>query len=184
MLYGGRLERLVTRQARHLIKAHTSQSSGKALFIDMGSNLGQGFKFFSRYYDPNIFDYWLVEPNPFCLDSLKKNVSEAYIANGWTGEWQIINAAVFSADGTLSLYGLVEDHRGKTSDGASVIKDHGSARYKSDENQALKVRSIRASKFISDAADKYSTIVVKMDIESSEYDVLEDLIGTGLVNTI
>lgn len=181
---GGKMERLVSRQARQIIELHTSRDSGRGLFIDMGSNLGQGFRFFSDYYDPNLFDYWFVEANPFCLDPLRKNVADLYAVHGWNGKWEVIHAAVSNKDGTVSLYGLVEDERGKTSDGASVIKEHNSALYKSNEEKAIKVQSVNASRLIENAAEKYATIVVKMDIESSEYDALEDLMGTGSINRI
>ena len=47
--------------------------SGKTfLFIDCGSNLGQGFKFFRKYFTLDIFDYILIEPNPNCIKELKK----------------------------------------------------------------------------------------------------------------
>jgi FkbM family methyltransferase len=176
--------RLVSKQSSDIINAHTARNKGSGLFIDMGSNLGQGFQFFSSYYDPNLFDYWFVEPNPFCLEALEKNVSALYDSHGWKGNREIINAAVSNTDGTASLFGLVEDTRGKTSDGASVIKDHNSAFYASNEARALKVKSVKASSLIEDAAKKYPTIVVKMDIESAEYDALEDLIGTAAIDRI
>ncbi len=92
--------------------------------------------------------------------------------------------AISNKNGVLKLYGLVEDKRGKVSNGASVIKDHNSAFYESNENKALEVKSVKASDLIKDASQKYSTIVVKMDIEASEYDALEDLIDSGYINKI
>ncbi len=41
-----RIAPLVSSQANDIIDLHNSRKSGKALFIDMGSNLGQGFRFF------------------------------------------------------------------------------------------------------------------------------------------
>ncbi len=175
---------LVSSQANHIVDLHNSRKSGKALFIDMGSNLGQGFRFFSRYYSPDIFDYRLIEANPCCIEQLKRNVSKLYNNHFWNGSWEIINVAVSNKNGSLKLYGLVEDKRGKVSNGASVIKNHNSVFYNSNESKALEVKSVKASDLIKDASQKYSTIVVKMDIEASEYDALEDLIASGYINKI
>jgi FkbM family methyltransferase len=163
---------------------HPVSTKNKPLFVDMGSNLGQGFQFFSNYYNPNIFDYWFVEANPFCIGQLRNNISKLYHDRSWKGDWKILNMAISNKDGILNLYGLVEDNRGKTSEGASVIKDHNSTLYRANEDKALKVQSVKASKLINDASEQYSTIVVKMDIESSEYDAIEELMGTGCINKI
>jgi FkbM family methyltransferase len=175
---------LISSQAKIIIGSHFKNKGSRALFIDMGSNLGQGFRFFSKYYNPNIFDYWLIEANPFCISSLHTNISKLYKRHSWKGNWKIINKAISYKDGTVQLFGLVEDQRGKTSDGASIIKDHNSKFYNSDYDQSLEVQSIKASNLINDALGEYSTIVIKMDIEASEYDALEDLIRTGYINNI
>ena len=179
-----RIAPIVSRQANNIVNLYNIRKRGKALFIDMGSNLGQGFRFFSHYYSPNIFDYWLIEANPFCINQLNDNVSKLYNSYSWSGSWDIYNAAVSNKDGILKLYGLVEDKRGKTSDGASVNKNHNSVFYNSDESKALDVKSVKASNLIEDASQRYSTIIVKMDIEASEYDVLEDLIATQYIHKI
>lgn len=175
---------LVSSQAITIANSHTCRTRDKALFIDMGSNLGQGFRFFSKHYSPNIFDYWLIEANPFCIDPLKTNVSNLYNKHSWSGMWEIKNTAISNKNGTLKLYGLIESMRGKISEGASVIKDHNSIWYNSDESQALEIQSVKASELIENASKQYSTIVVKMDIEASEYDALDDLIHTGFINKI
>ena len=175
---------LVSIQANKIIDIHNNRESGKAMFIDMGSNLGKGFRFFSEHYNPNLFDYLFIEPNPFCIDQLRMNISKLYSIHSWDGDWEIMNVAVSNKDGTLRLYGLVEDDRGKTSEGASVIREHNSVFYNSNVDEAITVRSIKASRMIENASKKYSTIIVKMDIEASEYDVLEDLIATEIIDKI
>jgi FkbM family methyltransferase len=94
-----------------------------------------------------------------------------------------MNVAISDKEGTLSLYGLSEN-RGNVSVGASVIKNHNSLFYDASESKALKVPAIRVSKLIEESSKKYATIVVKMDIESAEYDALEDLINTGCMEKI
>ncbi len=43
----------------------------RCLYIDCGSNLGQGYAFFSRYLRPSRYDAILVEPNPNCMEVLR-----------------------------------------------------------------------------------------------------------------
>jgi FkbM family methyltransferase len=175
---------LVSSQANKTISS-LSPPNKKALFIDMGSNLGQGFTFFSGHYDPNLFDYCLIEANPYCIEELTKNISNLYSQNKWKGKWEVRNVAVSNKAGTIKLYGLVEDEkRGNTSDGASIIKEHNSALYNANEDQATEIPSVSASSIIQDASTEYSTIIVKMDIESVEYDALDNLIQTGLMEKI
>ena len=49
----------------------------------------------------------------------------------------------------LNFYGLVENERGNTSDGGSIIEDHNSTMYKADVENSITVDSISFSKLIS-----------------------------------
>ena len=55
----------------------------KVLFIDLGSNLGQGYECFSKFFKgPNIH-FELFEPNPYCykkLIELKEFKEKKYIS--------------------------------------------------------------------------------------------------------
>jgi len=175
---------LVEKHANEFSQSSIQNHVEKRLFIDMGSNLGQGFQYFSKFYSPNLFDFLFFEANPNCIDQLESNIRNLYEENKWSGKKEIINAAISNADGTVKLYGLVEDQRGKLSDGASTIKDHNSIYYEACEHQAIEVPSINISELIKKYTNEYSTIIVKMDIESSEYDSLEDLISTNTINDI
>ena len=44
--------------------------SKKNLFIDLGTNLGQGFNYFIKFFKLEKFDYLLVEPNPNLKDHI------------------------------------------------------------------------------------------------------------------
>jgi len=182
--YEERIAPYVLKTAGKISNLHINRAEKNALFIDMGSNIGQGFRYFSRYYSPNIYDYWLIEPNPFCVEQLRNSVSILYDIYQWDGKYEIKEAAVSNDNGFLKLYGLVEDDRGNVSEGASVVNNHNSKYYISNEDKALEVRSVKVSNLIDDALRHYSTIVVKMDIESAEYDVLDELISTGLIDNI
>ena len=155
----------------------------------MGSNLGQGFEFFSKFFSPGLFDYLLIEANPNCIEPLRNNISKFYESHTDTKNWSISNYAISDKNGHLDLYGLVEDERGgekygETSQGASVVSDHNSRFYESNQESSIKIEAKRASDLIKELSSEYQTIVVKMDIESSEYDALEDLIDSGMIEKV
>lgn len=144
----------------------------KGLFLDCGSNLGQGFSYFKEYFRPNLYDYILIEPNPYCALQLAK------LKDRWEAI-EIIEAAVSTKVDRVKFYGLTEDDRGKTSDGGSVLKDHNSSFYTADETKAIEVNTFSLSDLIQAKKANYSSIVLKLDIEGSEYEVLEDLIANN-----
>jgi len=148
------------------------KAKGKGLFLDCGSNLGQGYTFFSQYFKPDLYDPYLIEPNPNCMEVLRDKFKSIEKAN-------FIEAAAWINEDDLSFFGLVENERGATSDGGSVIKDHNSKMYESDAENSITVKAISLAKLIKEKANAYDQVIIKMDIESSEYAVLEDLIKTG-----
>tara|TARA_B100000989_G_scaffold133059_1_gene98836 strand:+ start:2285 stop:2983 length:699 start_codon:yes stop_codon:yes gene_type:complete len=142
----------------------------KNLFIDLGTNLGQGFNLFSKHFRSSKFDYLLVEANP----NLKSHLSKLINKIG-KDKIQLINKAAFVHNGKINLYGLVEDHRGKISDGASIIKDHASLLYDANEENATEIECFRFVEKLKELKI-YDNIIIKMDIEGSEYAVLNDII--------
>ena len=89
----------------------------KVLFIDLGSNLGQAYKWFSKFFKgPNIH-FELFEPNPYCYKKLieLKDFKEKNI--------NINNLGAGVEDGTVKFYGLYED---KYSQAGSILEEHKS----------------------------------------------------------
>ena len=165
--------------------SHAASCDDKPLFIDMGSNIGQGFEYFSQFYSPDCFDFWFLEPNPHLTHKLSQRISSLYVQNQWKGKGQLLVEAVSNANGFTKFYGLVEDSRGLESDGASIVRNHNSIWYKSNPHKAIDIKIVRATDLIKRALENnYKTIVVKMDIEGAEYDVLEDLIKSGFIEKI
>lgn len=144
---------------------------GRGLFIDCGSNLGQGFGYFRKYYPLDLYDYVLVEPNPHCLPKLTE------LQNTLSGNIEIIGKAAGTGSGETSFYGLTEGRLGRTSELGSTLPDHNSKFYETDERNAIVVGTFSLSEFIGSRQPEYSSIVLKLDIEGGEYDVLEDMIS-------
>ena len=146
--------------------------TNRCVYIDCGSNLGQGYDFFSRYFPISHFDHVLVEPNPFCIKKLK----DKYLKNSNDNTLSIIGKAADVKDGSALFYGLNSVDKGEYSDGASIQEFHNSALYTLDKEDAIEVETFDFSLFINKIHDKYEKIVVKMDIEGSEYGILSKLL--------
>jgi len=162
------------RSARSAIsKVRGSQRRG--IFLDCGSNVGQGFQFFSQYFPADYFDYELFEPNPFCQEHLQslRTAHPSYSMN-------IHQKAISTNDQALKFYGLSEpDGFGPLSQGGSTLKSHSSMYYQADESSALIVEGLDFVAFLQEVLSRYSVVVIKMDIEGAEYEVLEKLLDTG-----
>lgn len=85
------------------LKEKLLKSKDKALFIDCGSNLGQGFTFFKSYYNLKYFDYVLFEPNPNCVEFLKNYPFTPISKNDAV---QLHSVAVSDRNGSLKFYGI------------------------------------------------------------------------------
>ncbi len=143
----------------------------KNLFIDLGTNKGQGFNYFKKFFKLDKFDYLLIEPNP----NLKSNIEELIKKNNSKNKIYFINKAAHIENSKTKLFGTVEDDRGKMSEGASIINEHNSNMYKSNYEKGLWVETFDIIQKIKNLK-KYDNIIIKMDIEGAEYEILEKLI--------
>lgn len=169
----------VARAKAHL-RALGAEPEGEAkrrLFVDCGSNVGQGYTFFSKYLPPDRYDAILIEPNPNCMAVLRESFAGR-------PNLDFIEGAAWTGEGKLKLFGLVEDERGETTQGASVVAEHNSGDYVADQEAAIEVDTFSMGKVLEERAGDYEQVVVKMDIESAEYEVLRDLLDTGAAKFI
>lgn len=143
----------------------------KNLFIDLGTNMGQGFNYFKKFFKLEKFDYLLVEPNP----NLKDEIEALIKKNNYKNNISFINKAAYIKNTKTKLFGTVEDKRGKISEGASIINVHNSNLYNSDYENGLWVDTFDIIQEIKNL-NSYDSIIIKMDIEGAEYDILEELI--------
>lgn len=146
----------------------------RGLFIDCGSNLGQGFNYFRRFYPLEDYDHILIEPNPNCLPALRE------LCAGLPGNIRIIEQAAGTGVGEVKFFGLAEGNADPTSQGGSTMKDHNSRYYAADENKAITVKTFSLADLIAGEHPKYGSTILKLDIEGGEYEVLEDLVAKGI----
>ena len=139
----------------------------KRIFIDLGANIGQAYQFFNSIYTNKHYDYILVEPNKFCIDKLKLLVVNSDVT--------ILESAAWIKKEQKLFYGVAESGN-TTSLGASIISNHKTKSYNVQKETAVLVETFDFSKFLLEKSLIYDEIIVKMDVESSEYDILEKLI--------
>jgi FkbM family methyltransferase len=157
-----------------------SPDSVPNIFIDGGTNLGQGLEFFrkNRIIDDS-FTVHAFEPNPACtLDELIKSSSAIHLHRD----------AVWTMDGTVPF--IQEEYsNGSTNEEAIVRSDgqassiHGIGFDPPGHGKTLAVRSIDFSRFLMSLPIN-ANIICKLDIEGSEFAVLRHLIRTGSINRI
>jgi len=130
------------------------------IFLDCGSNVGQGYTYFSEKYG-NEWHYILFEPNPNCYRKLIEQF-------GSLPNVDIHNKAVYIEDCT-KLFKFVTEY----CVGGSLIENHNSAY--NNTKQEVQVSCVDIIKII-EKLSVNNEIIIKFDIESSEYDILERMI--------
>jgi len=159
---------------RILAKLDATGPGARGLFIDCGSNLGQGFKQFARHYPLERFDYILIEPNPHCTEALKREA--ARLLAGTPAQVQLVQAAAGIRTGRVKFFGLEQN---PTSQGGSTLRDHNSRYYAPDDANAMEVACFSLAALIRERSATYGVTVLKLDIEGGEYEVLPHLISEG-----
>jgi len=166
------LERQAAADAQVVLAKLANQPAERrrGLFIDCGSNLGQGYRQFCKHYPQSHFDYVLIEPNPNCWPALESAVAAA------PDRVSLIKKAASTRDGVVQFFGLEHD---PTSQGGSMLADHNSKYYEANAGRALDVPCFSLAAFIDAQTSKYGATVLKLDIEGGEYEVLPDLFEHG-----
>ena len=152
----------------------------KKVFIDCGSNKGQGLRSFIQMY--NMDETWVIEtyePNPLC--KLRENIKDLNQKLNIT----IRESAIFNYNGIIKFSQFIENDEGSSvnclmSKGACA--DPASPAYR-NHNSIIEVECTDLSDILS-KYDRNDFIVVKIDIEGSEFVVLRKLIETNNISKI
>lgn len=157
----------------------------KKIFVDCGTHLFQGFNEFQKKYNINSSWYcYCFEANPITFekskDEYKKLIDIGY-------EISHYNKAVYNKNTKVKINCSLEcgqsgtDPSLYTNQGSNILecppsydKDYGGIfEYTTNE---IFVEAIDFSEFISKICNKDDFVLVKMDIEGSEFDVISSLI--------
>jgi len=136
-------------------------------FLDCGSHIGEGYEEFLGRYG-NDYNYMLFEPNEKCC----KILNEKY---GNRPNVKIFHNAVYKEECTKTL-----EMGSELCIGATIIEGHNSG-VNFNKKFFETIKCIDISKIINELAIDNNEIVMKINIESSEYDVLEHMIETGTI---
>jgi FkbM family methyltransferase len=152
------------------VLAEESIEPGKNVFVDMGAHEQQGLGQFIPMLDINSsWEIHCFEPNSILsLDNRFPNLNVT-----------MHNKAVWKEDGVvhLNLYGA-----DRKSQGSIVVGSEGSD-VLIDLYDVIKIPSIDAYEFLK-TFNENDNIYIKMDIEWSEYDVLEHILNKGWLKNI
>lgn len=167
----------------------------KKYFLDCGSNVGQSIDYFiNNNLISSEFIVHIFEPNIKCIEKIKERLSnerfDNYIFN-------IHNVAVWNENcyRSLTLEYSPEDYKCQLNNeilsgkdyigGASNILeyDYNKPKYIKDEylNDGGQVECVDFSEFLFNNIEKDSYVICKMDIEGSEFSVLNKLFETKTI---
>jgi FkbM family methyltransferase len=159
----------------------------KKIFVDCGTHLFQGFCNFAEKY--NIDDSWecySFEANPNTFQMSHDN----YIT--LIGDKNLnlshYNKAISNKDGKIKV-NCSKDSLGYVSQGSNTLVNPPTydKQWKNSFdyiNEDIYVESIDFSKFLKSICQPDDFVLVKMDIEGSEFDVIDSLIETGAYKLI
>lgn len=154
-------------------------SSERILFVDCGSNTGQGYTWFSKFFrGPNI-TFELFEPNPNCHRFLENLIIES-------GSRRVVlnKCGVGTKNCRSRFFGLDSSEGGLLAQGGSTLEKHNSLIYDVRDRAHIEVQIIDFSDYLLDKSKCYDKIIVKMDIEGAEVELLENLLSDLTINKI
>lgn len=130
----------------------------KNIFIDCGSNIGWAINFYTTLYPFVDWNYVCVEPNPYCVNELKKKF-------GSNPNIQILQFAVSSFKKTTNFR-----FSSKLSEGGTIND------YKIEKNvETVSVNTITIDDLLK-LTEPYDKKIIKIDIEGEEFDFVEQMI--------
>jgi FkbM family methyltransferase len=135
---------------------------GRGVFVDCGSNFGQGIAYFEKLYPPDRFDYILIEPNPACQPALQQAAARLESRGARV---TVLQQAAWDTKEMLTL-AIPSPEEDPTALGSSVIPEEG------QDLETMEVQGIDMGSVIGALYGTYSHLVMKMDIEGAELNVI------------
>ena len=161
----------------------------KRIFIDCGTHMFQGFKEFSQTHAIDLsWECYSFEANPITY-SRSKDIYEQLVKEGYNLTHR--NVAVSSYNGTIKVNCEGTDQNWELGWGQgsntlenppTVDKLWGHELKYFDTSR--RVKSIDFSDFIKEVCNEEDYVLIKMDIEGSEFDVLDHLLSSTSASLI
>jgi len=157
----------------HSIKYLTSK---RRVFIDCGANIGKVLDEFIP--KKQGFEFYAFEPQPELADTGKR-LNEEY-----PGVFlEFYPYAVWTENTEMDFY--LSARSGKNyKDASTLMTGHTKNDFEVDFKHPVRIRAIDFSEWIAQNFTPEDYIILKMDIEGSEYDVLEKMIATGTISYV
>lgn len=157
--------------------------TSKNVFLDLGTHYGQGLRQFIRMF--RMDEEWEIhtfEANPITFDIFKK---QFYNQTPWVKSY---NKAISDNYGNVKINIESPPNEGETGAGSSIIDldewDPWEGKLRNNFKTSALVDCIDLSDFIIKNFNKTDNIIVKMDIEGSEYHTLEKMIEDKSIDYI
>lgn len=142
------------------------------IFLDCGAHLGESTKKWRRRSKGKTYEITMFEPNP----NVFKKIDKSPVFNDCTK----LEVAVSDNVGKVKLHGVIK--RPETV--GATLEDAKASFARMTNDDYIYVNTIDLSNYISEHFNKEDHIVLKLDIEGSEYSVLEKMIETGTIDYI
>lgn len=148
----------------------------KKVFIDGGAHKGEAIEvLLDKRPDLKECEVHFFEPNPNLIELLENMAKESPY------NVKVYHAALWDEEGEIDF--LESIARWNTLASTVVPEMNEIWGLKLDRDNPQKVKTISLSDFL-DEFDEEDYIVVKLDVEGSEYTIVEDLFETGAINKI
>ena len=154
------------------------------IFLDLGTHFGQGLReFIQKYSMDSNWEIYTFEANPITYKKFKDEFLHL------TPNVISYNRAVSNVDDMIAINLETPPNEDATGMGSSTISldvwdPWGSDSSKDKFKQTANVLAFDLSSYILELFHREDFIVIKMDIEGSEYDVLEKMIQDNSIYLI
>jgi len=144
----------------------------KKIILDCGSHLGESVRKFKQELGKTDYEFHMFEPNIFLFEQINTNPEFENCKK--------YNNAVSNKYEIVKFWGCTKN---KNSVGSTLEKSK--ANWDGiTEDDYIEIQAINLSEFIQNNFSKEDYIILKLDIEGAEYDVLDKLLETNIIEYI